>query len=78
MHLEETVQHLHTQHADSLAQILRAYEQKHQCETLYSEGRIIDSAVSLLEITNIMSKNLSASKLIVDWLAGESWYRAFT
>ncbi|KAG8214232.1 hypothetical protein J3R82DRAFT_11039 [Butyriboletus roseoflavus] len=47
-HLEKTVQQLRTQHADSqhrgdsLVQILHIHEQKHQCEILYADGRIIN------------------------------------
>ncbi|KAH0826747.1 hypothetical protein J3R83DRAFT_5154 [Lanmaoa asiatica] len=81
VHLEETVQQFHntveqlrTQHADSqhradsLVQVLRAHEQKHQCEALYTQGRIIDAAVSLLEITNTISE-IRGNKLIMEWLA---------
>ena len=52
-------------------QILRVHEQKHRCEALYAEGRIIDAAVSLLEIANTVSDDVKTNKLIMDWLAGE-------
>ncbi|KAH0829008.1 hypothetical protein J3R83DRAFT_2460, partial [Lanmaoa asiatica] len=84
-HLEKTVQHLFSQHAnsehraDGLVQVLCAHEQIHRCETLYAEGRIIDAAVSLLEITNTASEEVRDNKLIMDRLTGESpqhalWY----
>ena len=67
-HLEPTVQQLHTQNTN-LAQLLHAHEQKHQCEVLYADGRIVDAAISLLEITNTMSEQVKTNKLIMDWLA---------
>lgn len=81
MHLQETVQELRTElaesrhKADTLGQLLRAHEQKHRCETLYTEGRIIDTGISLLEITNTVSEDVRAHTLIMDWLAGMSLCR---
>ena len=57
--------------ADSLVQILRAHEQKHQCETLLAEGRTIDAATTLIELTNTASEETRANALIMNWLAGE-------
>ncbi|KAH0831375.1 hypothetical protein J3R83DRAFT_14038 [Lanmaoa asiatica] len=76
--LEQTVQQLRTQHAnsqhraDSLSRILRAHEQKHQCETLYAEGRIMDAALSLLEIINTVGEEVRTNNLLMDWFASES------
>ena len=75
-HLEKTVQELRLQHADSqhkadnLVQILHVYEQRHQCEAMYAEGRIIEAAVSLLKITNTTSAEVRTNKLLMDSLAG--------
>ena len=57
--------------ADSLIRIIRAHEQKHQCEFLYSQGRIYDAAESLLELANTLNEDIRGDKLIFDWLAGE-------
>ena len=54
--------------------MLHVHEQKHQCETLYADGRTVDAAVSLLEITNTMSEEVRANKLIMLWLASKLWY----
>ena len=67
-HLEPTVQQLHTQNAH-LVQLLHMHEQKYQCEVLYADGRIVDAAVSLLEMTNATSEQVRTNKLIMDWLA---------
>ena len=53
-------------------QILQVHEQKHHCETLYFEGRIIDAAVSLLEIVNTVNNDVRANNLIMDWISGTS------
>ncbi|KAF8555338.1 hypothetical protein OG21DRAFT_922733 [Imleria badia] len=80
-HLEKTVEQLHAQlvssesTADNLAQILGVHERKHHCEALYSEGRIIDAAESLIEIANAVSEEVRTNKLLMDWLAGEFRYR---
>ncbi|KAG6375670.1 hypothetical protein JVT61DRAFT_3243 [Boletus reticuloceps] len=57
---EKNPQQLRTELADSQnkinpLQILRAHERKHQCEVLYTEGRVVDAVMSLLELTNTMS-----------------------
>ena len=57
--------------ADSLTRINRAHEQKHQCESLYAQGRTYDAAESLLEIVNTINEDIRGDKLIFDWLAGE-------
>ncbi|KAF8444928.1 hypothetical protein L210DRAFT_3054439 [Boletus edulis BED1] len=74
--LEQTNQELRVQLAetgnktDSLIRIIHAFEQKHQCETLYAQGRIYNAAESLLEITNTgVLEDLRDNKLIIDWLA---------
>ena len=83
-HLENTVQQLHVQlldsqrTADGLVEILRVHERKHHCEALYAEGRIIAAAESLLEITNGLSEEVRANKLLMDWLAGEFQCRIST
>ncbi|KAF8448832.1 WD40-repeat-containing domain protein [Boletus edulis BED1] len=80
MHLEQMVQQLHDElteserKADSLIQIIRVHEQKHQCEVLYAEGHIIDAAASLLELANTISEDARANELIMNWLA-EFTYR---
>lgn len=79
--LEKTVQKLHVQFAESqrkadgLTQILHAHEQKHHCESLYAEDRIIDAAESVLDILTTMSEEVRANKLLMDWLVGESQCR---
>ncbi|KAF8547368.1 hypothetical protein OG21DRAFT_1490282 [Imleria badia] len=64
---ELRVQLAESQHkADSL---IHAHEQKHKCESLYTQGRICDAAKSLMEMTNTINEDVRANKLIVDWLA---------
>ena len=46
--------------------ILRAHEQKRQCEALYAEGRIIDAAVSLVEFANTVNDDIRANWPIMD------------
>ena len=76
-HLEHTVQELNVQlddshrNADSLIRINRAYEQRHQCESLYVQGRIYDAADSLLAIANTIAEDFRDNKSIIDWLTGE-------
>jgi peptide subunit release factor RF-3 len=65
------IQQKDDQERDNLIQILRAHEQKDQCEALYAEGRIIDAAVSLLEIGNTVNNYVRANMLIMDWLSGK-------
>ena len=62
------------QEADDLAHIVHVREQKHKCETLYAEGRIVDAAASLLEIKNTTSAAVRGDALITDWIAGEFWH----
>jgi len=52
-------------------------EQKRQCESLFSQGRIQGAAECLLEFANTVNDDVKANKLIVDWLAGEFRCRAF-
>jgi len=52
-------------------------EHKHQCESLFSQGRIQGAAECLLEFANTVNDDVKANKLIVDWLAGEFRRRAF-
>lgn len=85
MGLEKTVQRMHSQLSDSrraaaqekdnLVQILHTHEQTLQCDVLYADGRILDAAVLLLEITNSMSEEARANKLIMDWFASKFWHR---
>ncbi|KAI9461363.1 hypothetical protein HD554DRAFT_2041443 [Boletus coccyginus] len=46
-----------------------AHEQKHQCESLYAQGRIQGAAECLLEFADTVNEHVRASKLIIDWLA---------
>ena len=61
--------------------VIRAHEQKHQCESLYAQGRIYDAAQSLLEMQNTINESVRTNKFVVDWLSGEfrrrAWNRAF-
>ena len=69
-HLEQTNQEL--QHkADSLIRINRAHEQMHQCESLYTQGRIYDAVESLREISDTVNEDTRGDKFIFDWLASE-------
>ncbi|KAI9571633.1 hypothetical protein HD554DRAFT_2302552 [Boletus coccyginus] len=52
-----------------IIQINRAHEQKHQCESLYAQGRIHDAAECLLETANIVNEDMGPNKLIMDWLS---------
>lgn len=51
--------------------MLSVHEQKHRCEALYAEGRIVDAASSLLEFIGTTSEVGKADKVIVDWISGE-------
>ncbi|KAI9571574.1 hypothetical protein HD554DRAFT_2168842 [Boletus coccyginus] len=74
-HLERTNQQLRTQladaqrKADGLIRINHAHEQKHQCESLFAQGRIQRAAECLLEFANTLNDDVRANKLITDWLA---------
>ncbi|KAI9455961.1 hypothetical protein HD554DRAFT_2238147 [Boletus coccyginus] len=52
----------------------RALEQMHQCESLYTPGRIQDAAECLLEFANVVHEDVRANKFIIDWLT-EFTYR---
>lgn len=58
----------------TLHSILRAHEQQHHCEALYTEGRIHDAAESLIEIKNTGSNQARPHMRIVDWVTGKFWY----
>lgn len=45
-----------------------------ECEVLYAKGRIIDAAVSLLEIKKTLSEDFRGNKLMLYWVAGKSWH----
>ena len=62
------------QKADRLTKIVCAHRQKHQCETLYADGNIIDAVQILLEIVRTASDEVKADTLIGDWLSGEFRY----
>ncbi|KAG6370910.1 hypothetical protein JVT61DRAFT_10934 [Boletus reticuloceps] len=71
-HLEKTIRELRTELSDFQQRangLLHAHEQKHQCETLYAAGHVHDAAQTLLEITNTMTSEVRANRLIMDWLA---------
>ena len=74
--LKKIVQELRTelsnsqQKADSLTKILCTHRQKHQCETLYADGHVIDAAQVLFEIVRTASDEVKADTLIGDWLSG--------
>ncbi|KAF8547586.1 WD40 repeat-like protein [Imleria badia] len=74
-HLEHTNQELRAQlaecqqKADRFIRIIHAHEQKHNCESLYAQGRIYDAAESLMEVENTVSGDVRANKFITDWLA---------
>ena len=83
-HLEQTNQELRVQLAESQHKadsVICAHEQKHQCESLYAQGRIYDAAQSLLEMQNTINESVRTNKFVVDWLSGEfrrrAWNRAF-
>lgn len=83
-HLEQTNEELRVQLAESQHKtdsVIRAHEQKHQCESLYAQGRIYDAAQSLLEMQNTINESVRTNKFVVDWLSGEfrrrAWNRAF-
>ena len=83
-HLEQTNEELRVQLAESQHKadsVICAHEQKHQCESLYAQGRIYDAAQSLLEMQNTINESVRTDKFVVDWLSGEfrrrAWKRAF-
>jgi len=57
--------------ADGLIRINRAHEQRYQCESLYTQGRIHGAAECLLEFANIVNEDVKTNKLLIDWFAGE-------
>jgi hypothetical protein len=62
--LEQTVQGLQC--------TVRVHEKKHQCETMFANGRIYDAAQYLLDIIDIMNEELKHNELIANWLEGDS------
>ncbi|KAG9309331.1 hypothetical protein JVU11DRAFT_10823 [Chiua virens] len=58
---------LETNSIDVLGWILRAHEQKLECEELYDEGRIFDAAIAFLNMTSAPSKIMKSNKVVVDW-----------
>lgn len=58
----------------SLLAIIRAHEQKHQCEALYAAGNTKDAAESLCKFVDATSDEVKTNKLIMDWISGEFWY----
>ena len=71
---EQTIEELRVQlaQAEQKADLInRTHEQKHQCESLYYQGRIYDAAQSLLA----PSDDVRGNTLIADWLAGEFRHR---
>lgn len=75
--LENTVQVLRTELADSqqktdrLTKVLFAHQQKHQCESLYADGHVMDAAQVLLEIARTAGDEVKADEIIMEWLSGE-------
>ncbi|KAI9457905.1 hypothetical protein HD554DRAFT_2042200 [Boletus coccyginus] len=63
----QTDQGLRVQLADA-QRINHAHEQRHQCESLYVQGRIQGAAECLLEFTNTVNEDMKANKVIIDWL----------
>ena len=81
--LETTIQQLRIQLSDSeqiakqfsseLANsqlAIHAHRQKHQCEMLYADGRVVDAARSLLSITRSINDDVKSDVIIMDWLFG--------
>ena len=79
-----TIQQLRTQLSDSQQnakqlstelsssrQVIRAHQQKHECETLYANGHVVDAANSLLDITRSINDDVKSDAIIMDWLSGE-------
>ncbi|KAI9455056.1 hypothetical protein HD554DRAFT_2036671 [Boletus coccyginus] len=70
-HLEQIIQELRVQLADAERKadvINHAHEKKHQCESLYAQGRIQSAAECLLEIVDTVNEDVRANKFIFDWL----------
>ncbi|KAI9567156.1 hypothetical protein HD554DRAFT_1030392 [Boletus coccyginus] len=51
-----------------IIRINRAHEQKHTCESFYTQGRIHGAAECLLEIANTVDDDVRANQLIMDWI----------
>ena len=51
-------------------QVICAHRQKHECEILYADGRVIDAANSLLDITKSVNDDVKSDVIIMDWLSG--------
>ena len=71
---EKTVQQLNNsqQKVNSLTKIFYAHQQKHQCETLFVEGHIIDAAKLLFETVGTVNDDVKADTTIKGWLPGKS------
>ena len=65
--LERTVLELRTE----LDSQRKTHLQKHQCETLYADGRVVDAAQLLLEIVGTASDDVKTDATITDWISGE-------
>ena len=50
--------------------MLRAHRKKHECETLYADGHVIDVTKSLLDITRFVN-DVESDAILVNWLPGE-------
>ena len=66
--LEKTVLKLRTELDDFQHKIHR---QKHQCETLYADGHVIDATQLLLRIVRTANDDAEADATIMDWISGE-------
>ncbi|KAG9311853.1 hypothetical protein JVU11DRAFT_8105 [Chiua virens] len=53
---------------DNADGLVRAHEQRHQCETLCAQGRISDATRLFLEILNNTSNSVKVNKVITGWL----------
>jgi len=56
---------------ESLRALLRAHEQKHECEALYSEDRAKDAADSLCKFVDSASDEVKTDGIIMDWVSGK-------
>ena len=74
-HLEQALSDTRRK-TDSLIRINHAHEQKHQCESLYAQGRIQDAAECILEFANTVDDDVKTNRLIMDWFAGKFRRRA--
>lgn len=65
--LEKTVQGLQDQ-LSATESALRLHEKKHECETMYAQGRVYDASRCILDITETMSEELKQNRLLIDWV----------